>query len=972
MGEIKDFASGVEYIARQVAENTPRDITQKGRITAIVGAGLYSVLINGKVYTSVPTNPIGITTLAVNDTVWCMAPQGNYALMFILTGGSGETPTPETTDYNALSNKPSINSVVLQGNQSLSALGIQASGNYVVDADYVHTDNNFTNADSTKLQGIETGAEVNIIETVQINGSALTPSNKIVNVIVPTKTSDITNDSAFQTATQVTSSISTHNTSTSAHGDIRTLVSNEVSNRQTADNNLQAQITSNDTDITNLQNNKANVADIPTKTSDLTNDSGFITSIPTEYVTETEMQAYAQPIGSYATDTELSQGLATKLSLSGGTMTGNINMGNFAITNLADATANQSPATFKQLNDAISGLGTVFDLKGAVATIADLPAAGNVIGDVWYVESESVGYIWLQDTTGTLRWEKFGEEIDLSGYLTKAGLLTTVGSATDNTMTQAAITTALGTKANTADLADVAMSGLYSDLTGTPISLPASDVYSWAKQPTKPSYTASEVGLGNVPNVNTNNQTPTWTIASALANLVSGEALSIAFGKIAKAIQSLISHIANVSNPHSVTKTQVGLGNVDNTADINKPISTATQNALNLKVDTADLSDVAFSGLYSDLTGTPTIPTKTSQLTNDSNFAQTNEANIFTQPQTVGGTKISQGSATVIGVTKNTTVFNGNQAIFSQGAVFSGTAQNAGLVTRGVCGVTTPDISGNCEKADLYLNYDGNNNYARKVYLGGTGDGSMAVRKDMLPTSLPANGGNADTVGNKTPSDLQNYNNLTNKPTIPVNSDFTLSGLGDTIIATPSNSQILQYNGTKWVNANPQSFSQQQANWNETSTSSVQYIQNKPVNATQSVSGFMSNIDKTKLDGIQAGAQVNTVTGVKGNSETTYRVGNVNITATNIGLGNVNNTSDVNKPISSATRTALNLKANISSPALTGTPTAPTATAGTSTTQIATTSFVANAVSQVGGTTIIVSATQPASPKDGDLWYQII
>ena len=40
-------------------------------------------------------------------------------------------------------------------------------------------------------------------------------------------------------------------------------------------------------------------------------------------------------------------------------------------------------------------------------------------------------------------------------------------------------------------------------------------------------------------------------------------------------------HITNYNNPHQVTKAQVGLGNVDNTSDLNKPISTATQNALN-------------------------------------------------------------------------------------------------------------------------------------------------------------------------------------------------------------------------------------------------------------------------------------------------------------------------------------------------------------------------------------------------------
>lgn len=46
---------------------------------------------------------------------------------------------------------------------------------------------------------------------------------------------------------------------------------------------------------------------------------------------------------------------------------------------------------------------------------------------------------------------------------------------------------------------------------------------------------------------------------------------------------NLETHINNKSNPHEVTKDQVGLGNVDNTSDANKPISTATQNALNDK-----------------------------------------------------------------------------------------------------------------------------------------------------------------------------------------------------------------------------------------------------------------------------------------------------------------------------------------------------------------------------------------------------
>ncbi len=53
--------------------------------------------------------------------------------------------------------------------------------------------------------------------------------------------------------------------------------------------------------------------------------------------------------------------------------------------------------------------------------------------------------------------------------------------------------------------------------------------------------------------------------------------------------------------------------------------------------------------------------------------------------------------------------------------------------------------------------------------------------------------------------------------------------------------------------------------------------------ATQSAAGLMSALDKAKLDGIASGAQVNSVTGVKGNAESTYRTDNVNLTPANIG-----------------------------------------------------------------------------------------
>lgn len=62
------------------------------------------------------------------------------------------------------------------------------------------------------------------------------------------------------------------------------------------------------------------------------------------------------------------------------------------------------------------GIGAVFKLKGSVDRVGDLPEDGNEIGDVYYVEAEAVGYIWLEDSTGE-RWEQLGVSVDLSSYV---------------------------------------------------------------------------------------------------------------------------------------------------------------------------------------------------------------------------------------------------------------------------------------------------------------------------------------------------------------------------------------------------------------------------------------------------------------------------------------------------------------------------------------------------------------------------
>lgn len=177
---------------------------------------------------------------------------------------------------------------------------------------------------------------------------------------------------------------------------------------------------------------------IPSKTSELTNDSDFVDK----------------------------DDLNTKLSLAGGSMEGDIDMGAYHINNLSPATTDNQAVTYSQLKSVIASVGTYFNLKGSKSTYDELPTTDNNIGDVWYVEEDSVGYLWLEDTTGTIRWEELGKTIDLSGYLPKSDLLQTTGSSTDNTMSQNAITENLKLKANTSDLAAVATSGNYTDLDG--------------------------------------------------------------------------------------------------------------------------------------------------------------------------------------------------------------------------------------------------------------------------------------------------------------------------------------------------------------------------------------------------------------------------------------------------------------------------------------------------------------------------
>lgn len=88
--------------------------------------------------------------------------------------------------------------------------------------------NDYTSAEKQKLSGIASGAQVNVIESVKVNGTKLTPSLKAVDVTVPTKTSQLTNDSGYQSATSVESIITAKGYQTQSQ--VQSLINSAVGN----------------------------------------------------------------------------------------------------------------------------------------------------------------------------------------------------------------------------------------------------------------------------------------------------------------------------------------------------------------------------------------------------------------------------------------------------------------------------------------------------------------------------------------------------------------------------------------------------------------------------------------------------------------------------------------------------------------------------------------------------------------------
>lgn len=86
------------------------------------------------------------------------------------------------------------------------------------------------------------------------------------------------------------------------------------------------------------------------------------------------------------------------------------------------------------------GIGSVFTIKGSVATPEDLPSTGNSIGDVYYVASVMAGYVWIE-IDNVEQWEELGEPIDISNFAKTYLLETNFNLLTSTNLSSADIST---------------------------------------------------------------------------------------------------------------------------------------------------------------------------------------------------------------------------------------------------------------------------------------------------------------------------------------------------------------------------------------------------------------------------------------------------------------------------------------------------------------------------------------------------
>ena len=304
--------------------------------------------------------------------------------------------------------------------------------------------NDYTDSEKEKLSNIETGSQVNVIEAITVNGTNQANSNKTVNISVPTSVSQLTNDSNYQTESQVNSGLALkvdkvtgkQLTTNDFSNDYKTKLDGIESGSQV--NNIE-NISVNGT-RQNISNKTVDIS-VPTSVSQLNNDSHYQTNSEVATAISNATEGKVDKVNGKSlsandyTDDE-------KQKLSGIEASAQVNViesvsVNGANQTITNKTINISvPTNNNQLTNG-AGYQTSSDVTTAINTaignslhltkevVVTLPAQGsdNVI---YLVPNGKLGsntkdeYMWINGG-----WEKTGSsDVDLSGYVQTSDVIT--------------------------------------------------------------------------------------------------------------------------------------------------------------------------------------------------------------------------------------------------------------------------------------------------------------------------------------------------------------------------------------------------------------------------------------------------------------------------------------------------------------------------------------------------------------------
>lgn len=266
-------------------------------------------------------------------------------------------------------------------------------------------------------------------------------------------------------------------------------------------------------------------------------------------------------------------------------------------------------------------ISSVYRYKGSVANQAALPSSDNVTGDIYNCEDTGMNYAWNGEA-----WDALGSATTLAdlGVTATAEELNYISGVTSGVQTQ------LDGKAASEHTHTV------SEISDFPESMPASDVYSWAKSETKPTYTATEVGAAEASHIHDDATTSVSGFMSAAdktkldgieegaTKLEIDSTLKLEEGRLSvvRPVPDSGTYGAYLENTEdgpawavfqTATTSQAGLLSPEDKAkiDASQNLVTGARNGLMRMEDKTKLDGIAANA---------TAVTKTSDITNDSDF----------------------------------------------------------------------------------------------------------------------------------------------------------------------------------------------------------------------------------------------------------------------------------------------------------------------------------------------------------------